>query len=208
MSQEEEEAQPRFVCALVALVSRVMCAYCTTELVDSVERHTQLFLNSYVKMDSFLSKDGDKGWVSHYNFLCTLNIPDMNIPDMMSQYGVLRNLWEGSFRGEGFLRIVKPLIENGVRRNWAKNLMTRCMKVLAFYRLRSQLGSSDDVMQCVVRYSTASVSVIFPETTLSWVVLTAFRRSLYDRRYVSLSIFQLRHSVQLGSLFPEETRLL
>ena len=128
------------ICSLVALVSRVMCDSCSTQLVDSVDRHTQLFLNFYGILDKFLTKDGNKGWVSHYNFLCSLNIPDM-----MSQYGPLRNLWEGGFRGEGFIRIVKPLVANGLRKSWAKSLMTRILKLMAFYRLKNPLGNSGDV---------------------------------------------------------------
>ena len=45
---------------------------------------------------------------------------------MARQFGPLRNLWEGGYLGEGYLRMMKPLFRNtgakGFRANWETNL--------------------------------------------------------------------------------------
>ena len=45
--------------------------------------------------------------LSKYNYLSFLNFPDT-----MKLYGPLINLWEGSNKGEGYLRYAKPMIVN------------------------------------------------------------------------------------------------
>ena len=118
------------ICCMSALTSWVMCGYSTPKLVQSVEWHIQLFLNSYEIMDKDLQKGNKCSWVSHYNFLCLLNVPKMIL-----ELGPLQNLWEGSYKGEGFIRHVKPEITMGLRKNWANTLMTRVLKKLAFKRV-------------------------------------------------------------------------
>ena len=45
---------------------------------------------------------------------------------MARQFGPLRNLWEGGYLGEGYLRMIKPLFRDtgakGFRANWETNL--------------------------------------------------------------------------------------
>jgi len=67
-------------------------------------------------------------WISQYNFMCLLNIPGQ-----MRLLGPIRNRWEGSQRGEGFLRHVKPIIQSN-RKNWNMNLLTNLLrqKTLSF----------------------------------------------------------------------------
>lgn len=57
-------------------------------------------------------------WVSSYNFLSLLNIPDE-----MTLYGPPRCHYEGSYKGEKFVGCVKPLIEKGLYGNWAHNCL-------------------------------------------------------------------------------------
>jgi hypothetical protein len=61
-----------------------------------------------------------------YNFLCLLNLPDA-----VEQLGPLRLNYEGGSEGEGFIAQVKPLLSQGMRKNWQKNLSLR------FYRNRA-----------------------------------------------------------------------
>ena len=46
----------------------------------------------------------------------------LNLPKIMAYYGPIRNLWEGGYVGEGYLRIIKPYLSNGLRKNWQKNI--------------------------------------------------------------------------------------
>jgi hypothetical protein len=64
--------------------------------------------------------------IESYNFACL-----MNIPQAMQLFGPLRELWEGSVRGEGFLRVIKDRYR-GMQGNWHYNLMQSVLKERAF----------------------------------------------------------------------------
>ena len=61
-------------------------------------------------------------WLTSYNFMCLLNLPQV-----AAQLGPIRNLWEGNFCGEGYIRMVKPEMVGGFRKNWQVNLLNRLM---------------------------------------------------------------------------------
>lgn len=82
--------------------------------------HIVDFLNSF---DSFKPLNENRKfpeWLTMYNFLCLLNLPDA-----IEQLGPLRFNYEGSSEGEGFIPMVKPLLSQGMRKNWQKNLAHR-----------------------------------------------------------------------------------
>ena len=88
--------------------------------------HVLHFLNCF---ESFKPLSDDRKfpeWLTMYNFLCLLNLPDA-----IDSLGPLRFNYEGSSEGEGFIALVKPLLSQGMRKNWQKNLALR------FYRFRS-----------------------------------------------------------------------
>lgn len=70
-------------------------------------------------------------WVSQYNFLSLLNLPEQIV-----LLGPVRNRWEGSIRGEGFLRRAKPVIQSN-RKNWQKNLLLNLLRQKTLNNLRS-----------------------------------------------------------------------
>jgi hypothetical protein len=51
--------------------------------------------------------------LSKYNFPCLLNLPEV-----LAEFGPIRNLWEGGYQGEGYLRKTKPRLANGLKKNW------------------------------------------------------------------------------------------
>jgi hypothetical protein len=88
--------------------------------------HVLHFLNQF---DNFRPMNDERKfpeWLTKYNFLCLLNLPDS-----IEQLGPLRFNYEGSSEGEGFIPMVKPLLSQGMRKNWQKNLAHR------FFRKRS-----------------------------------------------------------------------
>ena len=84
--------------------------------VEDMENHIKLFLSHFHVMTLELHK-GDSNrnnppvWVSSFNFLSLLNIPEIS-----KKFGPIRNLWEGNTFGEGILRSIKPSV-HGLRRN-------------------------------------------------------------------------------------------
>jgi hypothetical protein len=115
----------------------------TLELIEETERHIKLFLAQFEKVDAHLRDDDAlPKWVTCYNFLCLLNIPNM-----MRHFGPLRNMYEGSL-GEKFLVLVKPRT-HGIRAKWyttvLRNIMQR--KVLAMVRETVGTDSEKGILQ-------------------------------------------------------------
>ena len=53
-----------------------------------------------------------------------------------AQLGSIRNLWEGNFCGEGYIRMVKPEMVGGFRQDWNLHLLNRLMLNRAVMHLR------------------------------------------------------------------------
>ena len=70
-------------------------------------------------------------WMTSFNFLCLLNIPKQ-----VEYLGPVRNRWEGTVRGEGFLRVVKPAIISK-RINWQSNLMLNLLRQKCLLQLKT-----------------------------------------------------------------------
>jgi hypothetical protein len=88
--------------------------------------HILDFLNAFESFKPISEERKFPEWLTMYNFLCLLNIPEA-----VDRLGPLRLNYEGSSEGEGFIPLVKPLLSQGMRKNWQKNLALR------FYRNRS-----------------------------------------------------------------------
>jgi hypothetical protein len=110
---------------------------------DVVTLHVLHFLNSFESFKPLTEDRKFPEWLTMYNFLCLLNLPDA-----IAELGPLRFNYEGSTEGEGFIPMVKPLLSQGMRKNWQKNLAHR------FFRKRAMklvirdahlfIGNTDD----------------------------------------------------------------
>ena len=68
------------------------------------------FLIIYDNIDSRMGNENQPSWLTQYNFL--------NLPNVMRQFGSIRNMWEGGVEGEGFLRSYKKELKNGLKPKW------------------------------------------------------------------------------------------
>ena len=119
------------VCTLAALISRLMSPTVTALSIRSVERHIALFLNAFETLDKDLRTTvSDHAFIRHYNFVGLLNVPDV-----LREFGPLRDLWEGSYQGEGSIRDSKPKLVNGLQTNWSINLMAKELRMGALRRM-------------------------------------------------------------------------
>jgi hypothetical protein len=54
----------------------------------------------------------------------------LNLKQQLFLYGSIRNVWEGGYQGEGFLRFVKTELKSGLNKSWQTwlidNLQTNC----------------------------------------------------------------------------------
>jgi hypothetical protein len=100
-------------------IGNVMQRSITKEFIARTRYYIKRFLSSYHDVDKYLIKDGDKpGWLTSYNYMCLLNIPDM-----MELYGPIPNLWEGGYDGEKFSQELKHRLRGGLKDNWHRNLL-------------------------------------------------------------------------------------
>ena len=88
--------------------------------------HVIHFLNSFEAFKPMSDARKFPEWLTMYNFLCLLNLPDA-----INELGPLRFNYEGSTEGEAFIPMVKPLLSQGLRKNWQTNLAHR------FFRKRA-----------------------------------------------------------------------
>jgi len=70
-----------------------------------------------------------------YNFICLLNIPNV-----IRNYGPIRNIWEGATQGEGFIRVIKPELSAGLRKNWQVSKMKKLLQQNALNMLMRNVG--------------------------------------------------------------------
>jgi hypothetical protein len=154
------------VISLVAMVSRLMVegTIREEEAVDA-DRHIKIFLTCVEHFDRPV-RDSAKAkaasasaaaaapeataaatpkgkikkasWLSHYNFVNLLNLPDT-----LRRYGSLRLLWEGDGKGEGALRLLKPLIR-GLKGKWAYNAALSYLKLRSIQRIMLSSGQLGD----------------------------------------------------------------
>ena len=96
---------------MISLVLSKHTKYIDLSYLECAIRH---FLICYDRVDSAMKPKTEKpSWMTQYNFLCLLNLPDT-----MAKFGCLRNIWEGGVEGEGFLRKYKKELKHGLRPQW------------------------------------------------------------------------------------------
>jgi hypothetical protein len=105
----------------------------------SVERSVRIFLTHFSDMDQKLKRKSEvPSWLSSYNFLSLLNLPDI-----IREYGPLRLIWEGDSMGEGFLRFVKPNMGRGLRKGWECSTLQTLLREKALATIMwDELGPS------------------------------------------------------------------
>jgi len=114
--------------SLLAMISSIMRNEVTDASINRVEREIKVFLTYLHIVQNNFEDNDDNGrkkkripyWLSRYNHMSLLNIPTH-----MKRFGPMINLWEGSNQGEGYLRFVKPKINNIHSKNWQLN--THCV---------------------------------------------------------------------------------
>jgi hypothetical protein len=96
-----------------------------TDYADLLEVRIRLFLSAFDRLDmaTRTSIYATPRWVTSYNFMCLLNIPNI-----VRRFGPFRNLYEGKYCGESFNRVLKPMANRGSHRNRCFNLMRNLVR--------------------------------------------------------------------------------
>ena len=159
----------RVISSFLAMLSRIMIrGVITREQSSDCDRHVKLFLSQFDALLSYHASENSSNsgknspdWLSKYNFITLLNIPDC-----MLRYGSLRLLFEGDGKGEGALPLLKEVISS-FRGNWAANAATK------YYHKRSikevisssiaNMPSSDRPTQATKQMLTVAKSLVSSE---------------------------------------------
>jgi hypothetical protein len=95
------------------LLSTVMSRKTNTSDITRLEAIIRFFLISYHKVDKGNETKEAPSWITRYNLLCLLNLPET-----MKKFGTMRNLWEGGIDGEAYLKKVKYQLKAGLVNEW------------------------------------------------------------------------------------------
>lgn len=121
------------VTALSVLLECVMGTAVDEAIIMKTRYAVRVFLSAYEALYASVTGNSDGSIFTKHNIACL-----MNLPEAMERFGPLRQLWEGSTRGEGFLRFVKPLMTQGFKHqgNWHYHLLQNLSIAKAFGNIR------------------------------------------------------------------------
>lgn len=107
----------KMIISLGSLLSCCMVPSSNRLIIQELDRNVRVFLSLLERVHKSMRRVNDKPiWGTSYSYPCL-----MNLPKVMEKYGALRNIWEGSIEGEGFIKRVKPHVHRFTK-NWHANL--------------------------------------------------------------------------------------
>jgi hypothetical protein len=115
---EDKQIRPNTILQLVQsmslMIKTVMTLNHTAHDADKLEALIRFFLINYdnVTTDQ-LTKNDSPPWITHYNMLCLLNLPEV-----LRTYGSMRNIWEGGMDGEAYVKKAKNKLKSGLVNQW------------------------------------------------------------------------------------------
>jgi len=121
---------------LQAMVCRIMSLQ--PDLYDC-ELHIKYFLSYFETFDRAMRRSNESpSWITSYNYICLTNIPQI-----LKNFGPVRNLWEGGGQGEKIVGLLRPLW-NGYRLNWHKNIMDNILKQMSISHIKCNNNENED----------------------------------------------------------------
>ena len=115
------------------MISKLMTINTKKEDINHVEAILRMFLIYSEKLDYSISGDNAvPSWIKSYNLLCLLNVPDL-----MRNYGNIRNLWEGGNDGESYMKIVKSHLKSGLVNGWQQWVVSNMLKEEIYNKWKS-----------------------------------------------------------------------
>jgi hypothetical protein len=126
------------------LVHQLFQPTCTgVDFVNLLRVRIRLFLSAFDRLDLATRKKPKlkPRWVSSYNYMCALNIPDI-----VSAYGPYRLIYEGKWCSEGYLRVLKPMAQVTSHKNRTQNLLHNLQRQKGIEGV--VLNHADDAVDC------------------------------------------------------------
>jgi hypothetical protein len=127
------------LCSMSDFIGSVMQDNITLESVQFSQVLVRLFLTDYALFTKQLYPFSKKPmWCQRYNFMSLITLVDQ-----MKEIGSPKDIWEGGYLGEGFLRYVKPSIKNGLRTGWNRALLLKLLRERTINYMCSDIADSD-----------------------------------------------------------------
>jgi len=128
--------------ALEEMISSIMVSEVVPgKTVHKMEIKIKCFLTEFDLLDQQVKEIKDKPKViSSFNFLCLLNLPRLT-----ERFGPLRNLWEGGFKGEGYIGRCKKWLRHGQKGNFETVAMTKILADMSLRQLSAGVMGKADV---------------------------------------------------------------
>ena len=131
------------------MISKLMTINTKKEDIIRVEAIIRMFLIHFDKLDYSISGDNAvPSWIKSYNLLCLLNVPEL-----MRNYGNIRNLWEGGNDGESYVKIVKSHMKGGLVNGWQQWVVSNMLKEEIYNKWKSTPNKGPTVREEVRVYS-------------------------------------------------------
>jgi len=122
-------------------IENMMVTVYTPVIHNKNEVNVRLFLCKYSQFVELLYPGRQKfAWISRYNFLSLCSLVNQ-----CKDLGSPKELWEGGYKGEGYLRVVKPTIKSGLRNKWEVALMTNLTREKTLSTICKDMCSLDTI---------------------------------------------------------------
>ena len=120
------------------MISSIMIEYTNDDVIRQCESNIKTFLSCLHELELIDKKECEDTrnskkkpiWLSKYNYQSLINLSFT-----MQRFEPLKNYWEGSMQGEGYLKLIKPKINNLKAQNWHVNAHTNFLEDRVFDRI-------------------------------------------------------------------------
>ena len=137
----------RMIASLYSTIAMISTRENTGNRIRKTDRNIKLFLTSVDEIDKMKNHYNDilnnvprkAIWVSKYNLLSLLNVPDA-----MRKFDCPVNLWEESTHGERYFQYVKPKITSVQLRNWQTNMHKNLLEDISMDRMVLECTSESE----------------------------------------------------------------
>ena len=142
--------------ALCTMIKKLMCNNTSFDDITRLEAVIRMFLIRYDRIDLLLDDGPIPAWISQYNFLCLLNLPDT-----MRNYGSIRNIWEGGINGESYLKTVKGHLKAGLVNEWQTWVITNLLKEKTFeeWKEKDKVVSETNIRKEIRIYGNYDIAI-------------------------------------------------
>lgn len=166
------------------------------DLQDEIQKNTRLRQSNASRRRDYSGSSGSTTqeratkakWLSSYNFMSILNIPDE-----MKVLGCPRWHWEGGYRGEGYVRKVKPLITSGLTTNWHKSCFQQYCNSNSMEYIVEECGYSQKTLKMDVEEEPTNDGT---KAVILYDGFPHFETVMYSKQCVSILKVELHNSHQ------------